>query len=124
MSAIRVLIAVLTVASTTSCVAYRPMPGVIGTTTTLPHKVRVNLGDRSVVYLSAPSIERDSIFGRAEAGKALRTGIALDDIRRLEQPRFSKGRTILLAAAVIGAGLVYENTQQPPCPPSRCISLF
>lgn len=78
-----------------------------------PSSVRVTTSDGVTITLRDPSVVNDSILSRASGtGTALagsRPGVERRNVSSLEVARFSPGRTIMLASAIVAISIGWAN---------------
>jgi hypothetical protein len=115
MSSIRSLVSILVLGSLVSCAHWEPMAAPVATRSRLPDEVRIEVANRSAVYMRAPRFARDTIFGRATLGSDTRTGIALVDVQSLARRQLDRGRTMLFVAWLAAAGgIMWLELSGPP----------
>src|SRR5215210_7094910 len=107
MRAASLILTVWVVLGPTGCRVWTPVPplpaaanGISGE----PKIVRLTLNDGRVMNMRNPAIRNDSIIGVIEDGGSI--AFSLGQVRQLEQPHFSRGRTVALVIGITAAAYV------------------
>lgn len=80
-----------------------------------PSSIRVTTADGSIVTLDHPRVVNDSIVSLDGSGQETsfdrpRRGVLSTEVRSVEVARFSPGRSLGLASALIALGVVWTST--------------
>jgi hypothetical protein len=81
-----------------------PLPAAANGISGEPKRVRLTLNDGRVMNMRNPVIRNDSIIGVIEDGGSI--AFPLGQVRQLDRPRLSKGRTVALVIGISAAAFV------------------
>jgi hypothetical protein len=88
-----------------ACHTWKPVELAPGAAFATDARVRVERTDWSRVVIIGPGVVQDSLFGWDRSTKLL-AAVALADVRRADERRFSGWRTTLLVVGVVVGGFV------------------